>query len=77
MLVFTLVIGAEGHAVPDIPVRGSFTSGGDCTITVEVNPRCFDADPNMAASLTYAVYQSLTTERKEELRRAAGELVPK
>lgn len=77
MLIFTLVIGAEGHAVPDIPVRGSFTSGGDCTITVEVNPRCFDADPNMAVSLTYAVYQSLTTERKEELRRAAGELVPK
>ena len=76
-LFFGLVAGLEGHAVPDIPVRGSFSSGGDCAISVEVNPRCFDADPNMAASLTYAVYQAMTPERKEELRRMAAEFVPK
>ncbi len=30
---------------PDVPVRCDFTKDGTCTITVEVDPRCFVPDP--------------------------------
>lgn len=66
---------APAHPIPDIPVRGAFLSGGRATIFVEVDPRCFDADPNTAPSLTYEIFQTLTPERKTELRRRAAELV--
>jgi hypothetical protein len=42
---------------------------------VEVNPRCFDDDPNGAPSLTHSVYQTLPPERKAELQRQARDLV--
>jgi hydrogenase/urease accessory protein HupE len=65
----------HGHPIPDIPVRGSFAKGGAGMISVEVNPRCFDADPNTAPSLTYGIYQTLPPARKVELQRQAEELV--
>ncbi|MCE9610748.1 MAG: HupE/UreJ family protein [Chthoniobacter sp.] len=74
-LLFLAVHTAQAHPIPDIPVRGSFTTGGAASITVEVDPRCFEADPNTAPSLTYAIYQTLSGERKTELRRKATELV--
>ncbi len=78
--IFLFVCGAEqaqAHPIPDIPVRGTFETGGAATIYVEVNPRCFDADPNSAPSLTNAIYQTLPKERKAELLRQAAELVPR
>jgi hydrogenase/urease accessory protein HupE len=65
----------RAHPIPDIPIRGSFESGGACTIYAEVNPRCFDSEPNTAPTLTYAIYQTLPPERKAELLRQADELV--
>lgn len=75
VLFFLAISAAWGHPVPDIPVRGSFVTGGAATISVEVDPRCFDADPTNAASLTNTIYRTLPTERKAELRRQAAELV--
>jgi hypothetical protein len=75
-----LILGAnraQAHPVPDIPVRGVFEAGGAAAIYVEVNPRCFDADPNGAPSLTNAIYQTLPPERKAELLRQAATLVPR
>jgi hydrogenase/urease accessory protein HupE len=66
---------AQAHPVPDIPVRGEFEQGGAATIRVEVNPRCFDANPTDAPSLTYAIYKTLPPERKAELIKQADELV--
>lgn len=66
---------AIAHPIPDIPVRGVFESGGACTIFAEVTPRCFDADPNTAPTLTNAIFKTLPPERKAELRRQADEMV--
>lgn len=63
------------HPIPDIPVRGSFASGGKATLFVDVNPRCFDADPTTATSLTRIQFSSLTDARKAELLKMATELV--
>lgn len=68
---------AGAHPIPDIPVRGVFEPGGAFTIFVEVNPRCLDADPNNAPSLTQTIYQTLSPERKAELIRQSDELVRK
>lgn len=66
---------AFAHPIPDIPVRGVFETGGAATIYVEVNPRCLDADPNTAPSLTNSIFQTLPPERKAELRQQADALV--
>ena len=59
---------AGAHPIPDIPVRGVFETGGNCTVYLEMNPRCVDADPNTAPSLTKAIYETLPPERKAELQ---------
>jgi len=73
-LVFALQA-ASAHPIPDIPVHGSFQSGGGASIRVDVNPRCFDEDPTTATSMTRIVYQNLTEARKGELLRKADELL--
>ena len=49
---------ALANPEPDIPVRCRFDKDGSCTITVEIDPRCFTADPmreryRMKADLDY------------------------
>ena len=39
VLFFLTTHSSPAHPVPDIPVRGTFTSGGAATISVEVDPR--------------------------------------
>lgn len=74
-LLFLITSSAFAHPVPDIPVRGTFTSGGAATVSVEVDPRCFDANPTDAASLTFATFRTLPAARQAELREQAGALV--
>ena len=58
-LVITLLSSsALANPEPDIPVRCRFDKDGTCTITVEIDPRCFTADPmreryRMKADLDY------------------------
>ena len=69
-LLTSLLLSAQpalAHPIPDIPVSGAFVSGGSATFSVEMNPRCFDADPNTATALTKIQFESLTPERKSEL----------
>lgn len=78
LLALFLVLGARpafAHPIPDIPIRGVFETGGNATIFAEVNPRCLDADPNTAPTLTFDIYQSLPPERKAELIRQATDLL--
>lgn len=42
---------ARAHPIPDIPVRASFDGAGHMTLRIEVDPRCFEADPNKAPSV--------------------------
>lgn len=68
---------AWGHPVPDIPVRAYFTPEGACTLTVEVDPRCFAEDPNTAASLMQPILPTLGEARVTELKTKAQALVKK
>ncbi len=65
---------ATAHPIPDIPVRGAFLTGGSATLTVRVNPRCFDPDPTTATSLTKLQFQTLSDPRKKELLENAAAL---
>lgn len=75
--LFLLLIAAGAHPIPDIPVRGSFSTGGAATIAVEVDPRCFEADPATAPSLLNWVYESFPEAEREALRKKADVLVRK
>ena len=68
---------ALAHPIPDIPVHGNFEAGGKAFVRVDVNPRCFDEDPTTATSLTRLLFSNLSKERKEQLLKAAAELVKK
>lgn len=68
---------ACAHPIPDIPVHGSFESGGRAYIRVDVNPRCFDENPTDATSLTRLLYSNLTAERKEQMLKMAADLLKK
>jgi hypothetical protein len=61
------------HPVPDVPVRGSFLSGGDAEVTIEIDPRCFEADPEKAPYFTPREFALAPTARREELKRLAAE----
>ena len=45
LYVLALTANAWSHPVPDLPVRSHFDPGGGAEIRVEVDPRCFEADP--------------------------------
>jgi hypothetical protein len=45
LLVHACMATAWPHPVPDLPVRSHFAIGGAAEIRVEVDPRCFEADP--------------------------------
>jgi HupE / UreJ protein len=66
---------ARAHPVPDIPVRTFFPGDGTARVTVEVDPRCFDAEPETAPSLLPPIFATLSAEEKAALQRKAAELV--
>ncbi|MDP1588260.1 MAG: hypothetical protein Q8M07_10980 [Prosthecobacter sp.] len=63
------------HPLPDVPVRADFAQDGGWTLQVEVDPRCFEEDPNVALSVTNADLALFTAERKEQLKTAARDYV--
>ena len=73
--IFWLAAPAVAHPIPDIPVRGSFAKGGACTVSVEVDPRCFDANPPEAPSLLNWVFRTVSAEQRASFEKQARELV--
>lgn len=63
------------HPLPDVPVRADFAQDGAWTLQVEVDPRCFEPDPNVALSVTNADLALFTAERKEQLKATARDYV--
>lgn len=53
---------ALGHPIPDVPVHAFFEENGTCRIQVEVDPRCFEADPNTAPSLLHGQLRDALSE---------------
>ncbi len=82
LILFTATLGlwnlsSHAHPIPDIPVRGVFENGGKAKISVEINPRCFDEDPDTATALIKALYETLAEARTSELISKATDLVRK
>ncbi|MFM2165957.1 MAG: hypothetical protein RIS79_328, partial [Verrucomicrobiota bacterium] len=54
-LVFVACCGlAQAHPLPEIPIHASFDGEGGLSLRTEVDPRCFEPDPNVAPSVTKA-----------------------
>jgi hypothetical protein len=66
---------ASGHPEPDIPVRSQFMKDGTCTITLELDPRCFVAEPIPEPYTVKRDLDAMTPERKDELRKLARDLI--
>jgi hypothetical protein len=65
LLIFlALTTLAFANPEPDIPVHCHFDKDGTCTITVEVDPRCFTTDP---MSERYVMKVDLTCRSNEAL----------
>jgi alkaline phosphatase D len=68
------LLSAGAHPVPDIPVRTDFRQDGSCTVSIEIDPRCFAQDPNAEASLLYAVLPGMSQAQRAELAEKAANL---
>lgn len=65
------------HPVPDVPVRADFAHDGSWTLQVEIDPRCFEEDPNVALSVTKADLATFPQERQQMLKTQAADYVKK
>lgn len=76
-LVFLLAIApsAMAHPLPDVAVRANFEQNGDWTLQVEIDPRSFEPDPNVAPYLTNADLGVTPAEQKEKLITKAREYI--
>lgn len=77
MAVVALIPVAEAHPVPDIPVRSFFEAGGKATVRVEVDPRCFEKDPEGTPYLVNAILTEMTAKAREETKAQAREFIRK
>ena len=65
------------HPLPDVAVRAHFEQNGDWTLQVEIDPRSFQPDPNVAPYLTNADLAATPAEQQEKLKATAREYVQK
>lgn len=63
------------HPEPDIPVRSQFGHDGSCLVTIELDPRCFVAEPITQPYTVKRALDAMTPERKAELKKLAGDLI--
>jgi hypothetical protein len=63
------------HPLPDVAVRASFEQNGDWTLQVELDPRSFQPDPNVAPYFTNADLAVTPAEQQEKLKTLAREYV--
>ncbi|OAI55885.1 hypothetical protein AYO49_05115 [Verrucomicrobiaceae bacterium SCGC AG-212-N21] len=76
VLFFSISPILVAHPLPDIPVRGSFEEDGRCAIRIEIDPRCFLADPEEEAFLMKVVLEKLYSPAdQEELKKKAADLI--
>ena len=65
---------AQAHPIPDIPVRGIFAGDGTLRITVEVEPRCLEIDPNTTPAMVPATLAALSSDQRAALCGSAAGL---
>jgi HupE / UreJ protein len=66
---------AWSHPVPDLPVRSHFNTGGGVEIRVEVDPRCFEADPEAVDYFQKEKVESLSGEEVQKMTAKADVFV--
>ncbi|WP_395744908.1 hypothetical protein [Prosthecobacter sp.] len=59
------------HPLPDVAVRANFEQNGEWTLQVEIDPRSFQPDPNVAPYLTNADLGVTPAEQQEKLKATA------
>jgi len=65
------------HPLPDVAVRAHFEQNGDWMLQVEIDPRSFQPDPNVAPYLTNADLGVTPAEQQEKLKATARDYVKK
>jgi hypothetical protein len=75
LLVFLFAGWAGAHPIPDVPVRAYFETGGACRMVTEVDPRCFNSDPDIAPSLLFKELKTKSAEEKQAMLEQAGTYV--
>ncbi|WP_395751484.1 hypothetical protein [Prosthecobacter sp.] len=65
------------HPLPDIAVRASFEQNEEWTLQVEIDPRSFQPDPNVAPYLTNADLGVTPVDQQEKLKAMAREYIKK
>ncbi len=63
------------HPLPDVAVRSNFERGGEYLLQIEIDPRSFEPDPNVAPYLTHADLGVTPAEQQEKLKTKAREYV--
>lgn len=76
-LLLALVSPVLAHPIPDVPVRADFAQDGSWTLQVEVDPRCFEDDPNVALSVLRGDLATFSPERQQKLKTQAAEYIKK
>ena len=75
VLFLCLLNFAWTHPIPDLPVFGKFQSHGNCTILVEIDPRCFAEDPEQVPFLTLRELEETNASGKSLLLDQATSLI--
>jgi len=78
--VFTIILSfvvftAVAHPVPDIPVRGVFKSGGGLALQVEIDPRCFEDDPENTPYMQHWVLKEMNEKERDKLNEQCRKLI--
>lgn len=73
--VLALATAAWSHPVPDIPVRSHFHAGGAAEVRVEVDPRCFEPDPEKVDYYQKEKVESLPAEEVQKIKARADVFV--
>lgn len=77
LALLALASSGLAHPLPDVAVRANFEQNGDWTLQVEIDPRSFQPDPNVAPYLTNADLGVTPAEQQEKLKAQARDYVQK
>jgi hypothetical protein len=77
-LVFAASCGlAHAHPLPEIPIHATFDGQGGLSFRTEVDPRCFEPDPNVAPSVTKADFALTPAAQQAQWKTQASDHIRK